>query len=125
MTIDYKALTLDNVTHFDDMTEFLTYYNMTADDFEEDNENGFIMCITRGTYNGATDAFTPWDLSDDTLIDTIIVEVRETDFKTIFWDYAEGSEDDPATWSEYEAAFMFSLFHEVVTIGNEVYSIDK
>lgn len=124
-TIDYKTLALNNVTHYNDMTEFLTYNNMTADEFEEDNEDGVIMCITRGTYNGATDSFTPWDLSDVTLIDTIIDEVNDSDFKSIFWDYAEGSEDDPATWDDFEAAYMYTLFYDIVTIGNDVYRIDK
>ena len=66
-----KDLILSNITKYKDFEEFSKYKNM-------DEENGIIIDITCGTYNGATNTFTPWRITDDNIIDTFSVDTVNT-----------------------------------------------
>lgn len=123
--LDYGALALLNITKYEDMRDFLAHENMTADDFETERECGYIQCITRGTYNGATDTFTPWELTDENIKETLYHEAMEAEFLEIFWDAEDGGDDDPTTWDNARIIFEFSCFYDVAIIGKDIYTIDK
>lgn len=66
----------DNITRYETLEQYLTLNNLTIDDWNDWNNQGFIYDITCGLFNGAADNFTPWDITDKNLIDTIKNEIN-------------------------------------------------
>lgn len=114
---------LYDVTSYGDITEYIrstTYSDdYTEDDFYDDLKDGYIQEITCGTYNGATDTFTPRTLTNESLFDTILNAIHESDFKEI---YAEDEDIERVkSYTNSDWVEDFTLFYDVFTIGNHVY----
>lgn len=111
---------LYNVTSFADFEEFAEYNKgYTQDLFNSEVEEGYIQDITRGTYNGATDTFTPWELNNENLFDTILSEIHESDFYNMFGELE--TIERQAAYNDAEWIEEYCLFYNVFTIGNRVY----
>lgn len=112
---ELKEFILGNIEHYEDFAEYSRYnINMTLEEFEDYQERGFIQDITCGTYNGATNTFTPWEVNDGNLIDTIIQDIRDGDLYESLADYVEGTR-------YIDCALTYSEIYNVFTIDNRVY----
>lgn len=65
---------------YKDMAEWEKLSGKDDWDTERNIENGFLREITCGTYNGATQTFTPWGVNRDNLVETILREAGETNY---------------------------------------------
>ena len=66
---EQNSISLMNVSYYDSKAEYirLSFMDVKTDEeaaevFDEQLERGFIHDITCGTYNGAIDKFTPWQI---------------------------------------------------------------
>ena len=117
-TIDYKAMTLMNVTSYDDMKEYLQCNNMDCEDFKNDIENGFIQCLTLGTYNGVTDTFTKRGMTENHIVDAIYQVISDDAFITYLQDLTD---DDINLWNDYRLVYEYTTIYNVITIDNDIY----
>ena len=104
-----KELILSNITKFKDFEEFSKYENMNKQEFKDNELNGFIINITCGTYNGATNTFTPWRINDNNIIDTLIQTLSDLDYYNIIADMVD---ENTNNWS------IDKFIYELVTIEN-------
>ena len=112
---ELKELILNNIEHYEDFEEYSRYNNVSLEEFEDYQERGFIQDITCGTYNGATDTFTPWEANDDNnLIRAIINDIRVSDLYESLEDYVEGTRN-------IDYALTYSVIYQVFTIDNSIY----
>lgn len=89
---------------YKDMHEWAELSDKNDWDVEQDIENGFLQEITCGTYNGATHEFTPWEVTKDNLVETILRDAGETGYISGFWgDYTPACDELIDTYcSDYE-----------------------
>ena len=111
---ELKEFILANITHYEDFEEYAKYNNLTREEFEEEQERGFIQEITCGTYNGATDTFDPWEINEGNLIDTIIQDIQDGDLYESLEDFTEGNR-----YIDY--ALAYSELYKVFTLEGKVY----
>lgn len=112
MTKELIESIIHHVTEYQTLDEYLQSENMTADEFAEAEENGFIQEITCGTYNGASDTFTPWQLTPENVAETVRIDMLESGY----FDEIEEDDDTESDKLEYYVS-IFTLF----TIGQRVY----
>lgn len=103
-----------NIEHYKDFEEYSKANNVTLEEFEDYKERGFIQDITCGTYNGATNKFTPWEINLDNLINTILQDIRDCDYYQVLNDYT-----DVQTPLGYVLAY--TEMYNVFTIGERVF----
>ena len=112
---ELKEFILGNIEHYKDFEEYSKDNNTSLEEFEDYQERGFIQDITCGTYNGATNTFTPWEANDDNnLIRAIINDIRLSDLYESLEDYVEGTRN-------IDYALTYSEIYNVFTIGNSIY----
>lgn len=71
---------LDN---YNELKDYLKEQNLETWEFTEKLENGFVTDITCGTFNGASDIFTPWEINNKNLRDTINNAISEFDLNDV------------------------------------------
>lgn len=103
-----------NIEHYKDFEEYSDANPITLEEFEDYKERGFIQDITCGTYNGATNTFTPWEINLDNLINTILQDIRDCDYYQVLNDYT-----DVQTPLGYVLAY--TEMYNVFTIGERVF----
>lgn len=103
-----------NIEHYKDFEEYSDANPVTLEEFEDYKERGFIQDITCGTYNGATNTFTPWEINLDNLINTILQDIRDCDYYQVLNDYT-----DVQTPLGYVLAY--TEMYNVFTIGERVF----
>src|SRR5699024_7954842 len=102
---------LGNIEHYEDFEEYSeANYNVSLEDFEESKADGFIADITCGVFNGATREFTPWEINEGNLINTIIQDIRDGDLYEMLEDYSEGT-------MGIDYALTYTEVYKVFTIG--------
>ena len=112
---ELKEFILGNIEHYEDFEEYSKDNNTSLEEFTDYQERGFIQDITCGTYNGATNTFTPWEANDDNnLIRAIINDIRLSDLYESLEDYVEGTRN-------IDYALTYSEIYNVFTIGNSIY----
>ena len=123
---EQNSIALMNVGYYDSKADYMadTFADVSeetgAADFTDQEERGFIQDITCGTYNGATQTFTPWEISDNNLLDTILNALHEDEFIEVFSGLMEGSED-VSRWSNADWIREYTEVYEVFTISGRVY----
>ena len=120
-------ISLMNVSYYDSKAEYirLSFMDVKTDEeaaevFSDKLESGFIQDITCGTYNGATDDFTPWEFTDNNILDTIFNELHEADFYEFVTQYEE-DENALNDWTNADWIREYTEVYEVFIIGNNVY----
>ena len=128
-----NSISLMNVSYYDSEADYMKRFNPSfisytdeeaAADFADHMARGFIQNITRGTYNGATDDFTPWELNDNNILDTIFNALHEDDFYNFVAAYHEDHPDELAElerWSNADWIREYTEVYEVFIIGSSVY----
>ena len=126
---EQNSISLMNVSYYDSKAEYMesctpddvVYTDEeAAADFSDLMDSGFIQDITCGTYNGATDEFTPWELNNENILDTILNALQEEDFYDLVTQYEE-DENALNEWSNADWIREYSEVYEVFIIGNSVY----
>ena len=120
-------VSLMNVSYYDSKAEYirLSFLGVETDEeaaevFDEQLERGFIHDITCGTYNGAIDKFTPWQLNNNNILDTILNALHYEDFYNYVAMYSDEMAD-LENWSNADWIREYSEVYEVFIIGNSVY----
>ena len=120
-------VSLMNVSYYDSKAEYirLSFLGVETDEeaaevFDEQLERGFVHDITCGTYNGAIDKFTPWQLNNNNILDTILNALHYEDFYNYVAMYSDEMAD-LENWSNADWIREYSEVYEVFIIGNSVY----
>lgn len=111
---ELEQFVLGNIEHYEDFEEYSKDNDTSLEEFTDYQERGFIQDITCGTYNGATQTFTPWEINEGNLIDTIIQDIGYGVLYESLEDFAEGDR-----YIDY--AMAYSELYKVFTIGEKVY----
>ena len=124
---EQNSISLMNVSYYDSKAEYirLTFPGVKTDEeaaevFDEQLKSGFIQEITCGTYNGAIDKFTPWQLNNENILDTILNALHYEDF----YNYVAMYTDEMAEleqWSNADWIREYTEVYEVFIIGGRVY----
>ena len=123
-------VSLMNVSYYDSKAEYmrLLYPGIETDEeaaevFTDQSESGFIQDITCGTYNGATDEFTPWELNNENILDTILNALHEDDFYNtgFFGNCTEEEAEEFEEWTNADWIREYTEVYEVFIIGNNIY----
>ena len=124
---EQNSISLMNVSYYDSKAEYIrsTFPGVKTDEeaaevFSDKLESGFIQDITCGTYNGATDDFTPWQLNNINILDTILNALHYEDFYNYVAMYTDEMAD-LEKWSNADWIREYTEIYEVFIIGNNVY----
>ena len=124
---EQNSISLMNVSYYDSKAEYirLSFMDVKTDEeaaevFTDQSESGFIQDITCGTYNGAIDKFTPWELNNNNILDTILNALHYEDFYNYVAMYSDEMAD-LENWSNADWIREYSEVYEVFIIGNSVY----
>ena len=121
-----NKIALMNVGYYDSKAEYMTnaFVDVTdesaAEDFEQCLDLGYIKEITCGTYNGVTDVFTPWRMTNMNILDTILNAIHDDEFIGVFSGLMEGTED-VEQWSYADWIREYTEVYEVFIIDGRVY----
>ena len=127
---EQNSISLMNVSYYDSKAEYirLTFPGVKTDEeaaevFDEQLKSGFIQEITCGTYNGAIDKFTPWQLNNENILDTILNALHEDDFYNtgFFGNCTEEEAEEFEEWSNADWIREYTEVYEVFIIGNNIY----
>ena len=122
---EHNSISLMNVSYYDSKAEYirLSFMGVKTDEeaaevFADKLESGFIQDITCGTYNGATDDFTPWELTDNNILDTIWQALNEDDF---IFDMVVNQDIIQEDRTNADYIREYTEVYEVFIIGGRVY----
>ena len=122
---EQNNISLMNVSYYDSKAEYirLSFLGVETDEeaaevFSDQLESGFIQEITCGTYNGATDEFTPWELTDDNIIETVWQALNEDEF---IFDMVVNRDIIQEDFTNADYIREYTEVYEVFIIGNSVY----
>ena len=104
-----KSCTPDDVVYTDEEA---------AADFSDLMDSGFIREITCGTYNGATDDFTPWELTDDNIVETVWQALNDDEF---IFDMVVNRDIIQEDWTNADYIREYTEVYEVFIVGGRVY----
>ena len=122
---EHNSISLMNVSYYDSKAEYirLSFMGVKTDEeaaevFSDQLESGFIQDITCGTYNGATDEFTPWELTDDNIVETVRQALNEDEF---IFDMVVNRDINQEDWTIAGYIREYTEVYEVFIIGGRVY----
>ena len=122
---EQNSISLMNVSYYNSKAEYirLSFLGVETDEeaaevFSDQLESGFIQEITCGTYNGAIDKFTPWELTDDNIIETVRQALNEDEF---IFDLVVNRDIIQEDWTNADYIREYTEVYEVFIIGNSVY----
>ena len=104
-----KSCTPDDVVYTDEEA---------AADFSDLMDSGFIQDITCGTYNGAIDKFTPWELTDDNIVETVRQALNKDEF---IFDMVVNRDIIQEDYTIADYIREYTEVYEVFIIGGRVY----
>ena len=122
---EQNSISLMNVSYYDSKAEYirLSFLGVktveeAAEVFSDQMDRGFLQDITCGTYNGATDEFTPWELTDDNIVETVRQALNEDEF---IFDMVVNRDINQEDWTIADYIREYTEVYEVFIIGNSVY----
>lgn len=115
-TIEINQL-MHYITAYESFEDFCRCVNYNESDFSNALDEGFIQEITCGTYNGATNTFSPWQLTDRNIIETCRVSMTEADFINNM-DYDNILDGINTLYQQLE---LYLTFNSVFTLDGKVY----
>lgn len=114
---EVRSIVYWSIDKYKDMAEYCSSKNCTPAEFAENKAEGWIIDITAGTYNGASDTFTPWELTDRNIVEMIRRDMVETEFIAEMADIFEPAEVD--TLEKQLAAYVSTYYF--FTVGGRLY----
>lgn len=121
---EQNSIALMNIGYYDSKTDYMVggFLGVTKEtgeaDFNDYMEHGFIQDITCGTYNGATDEFTPWELTDDNIVETVWHAINEDEF---IFDMVVNRDIIQEDWTNADYIREYTEVYEVFIIDGRVY----
>ena len=122
---EQNSISLMNVSYYDSKAEYirLSFLGVktveeAAEVFSDQMDRGFLQDITCGTYNGATDEFTPWELTDDNIVETVRQALNEDEF---IFDMVVNRDINQEDWTIADYIREYTEVYEVFIIGGRVY----
>ena len=122
---EQNSISLMNVSYYDSKAEYirLSFLGVETDEeaaevFSDQMDRGFLQDITCGTYNGATDEFTPWELTDDNIVETVRQALNEDEF---IFDMVVNRDINQEDWTIADYIREYTEVYEVFIIGGRVY----
>lgn len=106
------------LNEYDNMQDFLQCENMDREEFTDLCNDGFYSEITCGTYNGATDTFTPYELTDQNIIMTLSQMMSDCDFYD-FIDEITENESINNDWNYLQYINELVHFYNIIIIKDE------
>lgn len=106
---------LYNIDVYKDMKEYTHYTNNTREDLKELQDDGWVMDITPGTYNGALDKTDYSELTTENIYSVLLEDVHEDSFQELLKD------EDEYNASEARKVRLVTEFYKVFTIGQHLY----
>lgn len=103
---------------YDSMQEFLQCENMDKLEFEELCDNGWYSEITCGTFNGASNTFTPYQLNEENVILTLSQMMNDFNF----WEFINDLTEDEAINNNWHGLLYINQlvnFYDIIIIENE------
>lgn len=103
---------------YDSMQEFLQCENMDKLEFEELYDNGWYSEITCGTFNGASNTFTPYQLNEENVILTLSQMMNDFNF----WEFINDLTEDEAINNNWHGLLYINQlvnFYDIIIIENE------
>ena len=67
-----------NITTYKNIEEYGKYQNKTRDEFTDSVKDGYIQTLTLGTYNGASQEFTPLEQTPENIWNEVTQYLMET-----------------------------------------------
>lgn len=123
----YKNIILGQVDKFESFEDYAQYQHGTLEDielyFQENLDGGYIQELTKGSYNGATQEFYPWSLTDSNLIDTLHYAMEEEEFIENACENGLLEIEDIKNHSDIELIYEYitSGAYKFFTIGKRVF----
>ena len=114
-TNDEIKCMLLNINTYKDMAEYTHYTNNTKEDLQELQEDGWILDITPGTYNGALDKTYYSELTVANIYSVLLEEAYEDSFQELLQD------ENEYNTSEARQVRLVTEFYNVFTIGQHLY----
>lgn len=119
--LDKYAVDEHDYTVFQTEAEFLAYFEYESmDDLENDMGGYGIVGLTCGTYNGASQIFTPWDINNKNIEATIYQELSDTDFYDTYAEVIDSNKHD-----EYLDVFLDMYDVYAVKETGKVYKVER
>ena len=113
---------INNITNalikYDSMQEFLQCENMDKLEFEELCDNGWYSEITCGTFNGASNTFTPYQLNEENVILTLSQMMNDFNF----WEFINDLTEDEAINNNWHGLLYINQlvnFYDIIIIEDE------
>jgi len=107
---------LYNIETYKDMNDYTHYTNTTKEELKELQEEGWVLDITPGTYNGALDKTDYSELTTKNIYNVLLEEVYEDGFQELLEEVYE----EPNA-SEARRVRLLTEFYNVFTIGKHLY----
>lgn len=106
------------LNEYDNMQDFLYCENMEHEEFTDLYNNGWYNDITCGTYNGATDTFTPYELNEENIIMTLSQMMNDFNF----WEFVNDLTENEAIkddWHGLQYINELVHFYDIIIIKDE------
>lgn len=107
----------NSITHYENFAEYGKAENYDSEEFKESLSDGYIQEITCGTYNGATNTFTPWEMTEANIVEMVFIDMQETDFINSM-DYDNLLNGVNTLYQQLE---FYLTVYEVFTFGNRLF----
>ena len=112
---DEIACMLYNIDKYTDMDDYTEYTGYTKEDLKELQEDGGVLDITPGAYNGALDKTYYSELTTENIYSVLLEETHEYLFQYLL--KCDGENDA----SEARQVRLVTEFYKVFTIGQRLY----
>jgi len=106
---------LYNIVVYKDMADYTEYTGYTKEDLKELQEDGWVLDITPGAYNGALDKTYYSELTAKNIYSVLLEEVHEDSFQYLLKYEGENNA------SETRQVRLVTEFYNVFTIGKHLY----
>ena len=106
---------LYNIETYKDMADYTHYTNTTKEDLKELQDDGWVLDITPGTYNGALDKTDYSELTTENIYSVLLEEFYEDSFQELLKD------EEEYNTSEARQVRLVTEFYKVFTIGKHLY----
>lgn len=104
-----------NINVYEDMDEYTYYTNNNKEDLKELQEDGWVLNITPGTYNGALDKTDYSELTLSNIYDALFEESKQDSFQYLLEYQGESAS------SEARQVRLLTESCNVFTIGKHLY----
>lgn len=123
-TNELKEAILNTITTFANWEDYKQDYETVEEaqeDFNAELEDNTIQNITLSTYNGASNETTYHELTEQTILDSILTDIRDLDLYNTLADYRETILDEPEATTDLDYILAYVEFYKVFILNGLLY----